>query len=65
MELQLRKLSSMVSMLMADRGLVGYGELQRYEKERRGFALDRSKGERRSRQDASLRELKNRAEALE
>ena len=65
LELRLRKLTSMVSLLLADRGLAGYGESQRYEKERRWCAQNRSKGLKRSQQDASLGALKSRAEALE
>ena len=65
MELQLRKLTSMVSMLMADRGLAGIGESQRCEKERRRCAQNRSEGLRKSQQDATLGALKSRAEALE
>ena len=38
LELRLRRLTSMVSLLMADRGLAGYGESQRWEKERRRCA---------------------------
>ena len=44
MEIRLRKLTSMVSLLMADRGLAGYGESQRYEKERRRCAQNRLEG---------------------
>ena len=65
MELRLWKLTSMVSLLMADRGLTGYGELQRCEKERRRCAQNRSEGLKKSQQDASLGALKSRAEVLE
>ena len=65
LELRLRRLTSMVSLLMADRGLAGYGESQRYEKETRRCAQSRSEGLKKSQQDASLGALKNRAEALE
>ena len=65
LELRLRKLTSMVSLLMADRGLAGYGESQRCEKERRRCAKNRSERLKKSQQDANLGTLKNRAEALE
>ena len=65
LELRLRRLTSMVSLLMADRGLAGYGESKRCEKERRRCAQNRSEGQKKSQQDANLGALKNRAEALE
>ena len=55
----------MVSLLLADRGLVGYGESQRCEKEKRRCAQNRSEGLKKSQQDANLGALKNRAEPLE
>ena len=65
MDLRLRKMTSMVSLLMADRGLAGYGQSQRCEKERRRCAHNRSEGLKKSQQDAKLGVLKSRAEALE
>ena len=43
-QLRLRKLTSMVSLLMADRGLAGFGKSQRCEKERRRCAQNRLEG---------------------